>query len=130
MGENDVFTAYKRIFDFQGRAGRQEYWLFFLVYIVQLVVAMLIDRLVFGTGPGQGVPVLYLLTILANLIPALSVGIRRLHDTNRSGWWMLIGLIPLLGGLVLLVFYVLPGTPGSNRFGPPAGTPDVQETFA
>jgi uncharacterized membrane protein YhaH (DUF805 family) len=129
-----MFTAYKRYFDFQGRSNRTEYWLFVLTYIIALVVAAVVDVVAFGgarnietigiTGPAYG------LVILGSLIPALAAGIRRLHDTNRSGWWMLIGLIPLVGALVLLVFYVLPGTPGSNRFGPPAGTPDVQETFA
>lgn len=125
-----MLAAYKRIFDFQGRAARPEYWLYFLAYLIQLVIAIIIDRAVFGVGPGDGVPVVYLLAILGNLIPALSVGIRRLHDTNRSGWWLLISLIPLIGGVVLLIFYVLPGTPGANRFGPPPGAPDVQETFA
>lgn len=125
-----MFEAYKRTLDFQGRAGRKEYWLFFLAYVIQLVVAILIDRLVFGTGPGEGVPVVYLLAILANLVPALSAGFRRLHDTNRSAWWLLISLIPFIGGLVLLVFYVLPGTPGPNKFGPPPGSSDLEETFA
>ena len=58
-----------------------------------------------------------LLFYLAILIPSIAVAIRRLHDTNRSGWWLLIALIPFIGALVLLVFYVLPGTVGPNKFG-------------
>ena len=65
----------------------------------------------------------YLLICLALVIPSLAVGVRRLHDTNRSGWWLLIAFIPILGALALLVFFVLPGTVGSNTYGedPKAG---------
>ena len=126
-----MFEAYKRTLDFRGRAGRKEYWLYFLIYVIQLVVAMVIDNTVLAamTGPG-GVGVFYVLVILANLVTALSAGFRRLHDTNRSAWWLLIGLIPLIGGIVLLIFYVLPGTPGPNRFGPAPGGSDLEQTFA
>jgi uncharacterized membrane protein YhaH (DUF805 family) len=126
-----MFEAYKRTLDFRGRAGRREYWLFFLVYLVQIVVAMVIDNTVLAAvTPEGGVGIVYVLVALANLVTALSVGFRRLHDTNRSAWWLLIGLIPLIGGVVLIVFYVLPGTPGPNRFGPQPGASDLQETFA
>ena len=70
--------------------------------------------------------------MLGNLIPGLAVGFRRLHDTNRSAWWTLIALIPLIGGIVLLVFYCLAGTQGPNRFGsaPGAVEEDLQATFS
>jgi uncharacterized membrane protein YhaH (DUF805 family) len=128
-----MFDAYKRIFDFQGRAGRKEYWLWFLAYVIQLFVAGVIDNTVLSSmmlAPGIGV--FYCLVVLGNLIPALSAGFRRLHDTDRSAWWMLIGLIPFVGAVVLLIFYVLPGTPGPNKFGPPPGgeAADIEETFA
>ena len=121
-----MFAAYKRYADFRGRSSRSEYWLFFLWIIILSVAATIVDIMLFNglsnmdtyggiTGPA------YVLVGLANLIPAISVSFRRLHDTNRSAWWMLLGLIPLIGGLVLLVFYVLPGTPEANRFGPPLG---------
>jgi uncharacterized membrane protein YhaH (DUF805 family) len=126
-----MFEAYKRTLDFQGRAGRKEYWLFFLAYMIQLIIAMVIDNTVLSAFQlGGGVGILYLLVILANLLPAISAGFRRLHDTNRSAWWLLIAFIPLIGGLVLLIFYVLPGTPGANRFGPAPGAPELEETFA
>lgn len=130
-----MFAAYRRFFDFQGRAGRSEYWLFFLCVFLQAVIAMVIDRLVFGRG-GSGPLDLYgpayILVVVANLIPGLSVGFRRLHDTNRSAWWLLISLIPFIGSIVLLVFYCLPGTPGPNRFGPQPGqaAEDLQQTFS
>ena len=130
-----MFAAYKRYFDFKGRASRSEYWLFFLCVFLQAVIAMVVDRMVFGASMASPTGIYgptYALVVLANLIPSLSAGFRRLHDTNRSAWWMLIGLIPLLGGIVLLVFYCLPGTPGPNRFGPQAGKPaeDLQATFS
>jgi uncharacterized membrane protein YhaH (DUF805 family) len=62
--------------------------------------------------------VVYVIIVLALLVPSIAVTIRRLHDTNRSGWWWLIAFIPILGGLVLLIFAVLDGTPGDNRYGP------------
>ena len=70
------------------------------------------------SGPAMGLWAVYGLIMLGLLIPSLAVSIRRLHDTNRSGWWILIGLIPFLGALVLIVFYLLDGTPGPNKYGP------------
>jgi uncharacterized membrane protein YhaH (DUF805 family) len=126
-----MFEAYKRTLDFQGRAGRKEYWLYFLAYLIQIIVAMVIDNTLLSAFTTEGgVGILYVLVALANLVTALSVGFRRLHDTNRSAWWLLIALIPIIGGIVLLVFYVLPGTPGPNRFGPQPGAPELEETFA
>lgn len=129
-----MLEAYKRTLDFKGRAGRKEYWLFVLAYVIALVIAMVIDGIVFGAFSGSGAfpfggPI-YLVTVLAHIVTSFSVSFRRLHDINRSAWWLLIGLIPLIGGIVLLVFSVLPGTPGSNRFGPAPGTSDLETTFA
>lgn len=130
-----MFAAYKRFFDFTGRASRSEYWLYFLCFILQAVVAVVIDAVVFHTNMSSPLGLYgpaYILVIVANLIPSLSVGFRRLHDTNRSAWWMLIALVPLVGGITLLVFYCLRGTPGPNRFGPPTGrtAEELQATFS
>jgi uncharacterized membrane protein YhaH (DUF805 family) len=65
-----------------------------------------------------GIGILGGLFALAMLIPSISVGVRRLHDTDRSGWWLLLGLIPVIGAIVLIVFYLLDSQPGENRFGP------------
>jgi uncharacterized membrane protein YhaH (DUF805 family) len=130
-----MFAAYKRFFDFTGRASRSEYWLYFLCFILQAVVAVVIDQALFHPDMSSPLGIYgpaYILVIVANLIPSLSVGFRRLHDTNRSAWWMLIALIPLIGGITLLVFYCLPGTQGPNRFGPAPGQPveELQATFS
>ena len=70
----------------------------------------------FRIDPGVGV--LSGVYALAMIIPSIAVGIRRLHDTDRSGWWCLIGFVPFIGALVLLIFFLLDSTPGTNRFGP------------
>ena len=101
---------------FTGRARRKEYWLFALaVWIVEMVLMGLTG----GFGHPNILASLVLLIFCVGLfVPSLAVGFRRLHDTNRSAWWMLIGLIPFIGAIVLLVFLCLDGTPGDNRFGP------------
>jgi uncharacterized membrane protein YhaH (DUF805 family) len=118
-----MFQPFKKYADFQGRARRSEYWLFSLFcFIVGVVIGIL--RVATGgmealeSGRMDALGIVNLLFSLAVLVPSLAVGFRRLHDTDRSAWWILIGLIPLLGWIVLIVFYLLPGTTGPNRFGP------------
>jgi uncharacterized membrane protein YhaH (DUF805 family) len=101
-----------------GRARRKEYWMFFLFAIIFAVVAGVADVFMGTFDAESGWGVLGAVYSLGILIPSITVGVRRLHDTDRSGWWMLIGLIPLIGGIVLLIFFCLRGTEGSNRFGP------------
>ncbi|MEQ4303983.1 DUF805 domain-containing protein [Plantactinospora sp. B6F1] len=105
---------------FGGRARRSEYWWFFLFSILVGIATSILDSALgtdFEGSSGSG-GLLNLLASLALLLPSLAVAVRRLHDTDRSGWWILIGLIPLVGAVVLLVFFVQDGTPGPNRFGP------------
>lgn len=87
------------------------------IFLSPLVWALLITSWVTTVGAG-GTGILGGIYSLAILIPSIAVGIRRLHDTDRSGWWILIGLIPLIGAIVLIVFYVQEGTPGTNEYGP------------
>jgi len=89
----------KKYADFSGRATRTEYWMFYLTYIIAVVVASVIDSII-------GLPVLTLILGLGLLIPSLSVTVRRLHDTGRSGWMIFISLVPLIGGLIVLFFLV------------------------
>ena len=100
----------QRYAKFDGRAGREEFWWFvlanFLVFIV-LAILLAISNIFW---------ILYIGYTLAVIVPSIALAIRRLHDTNKSGWWLLIGLIPF-GGIVLLVFYILEGTNGPNDHG-------------
>lgn len=124
----------RRYAQFSGRSCRKEYWHYVLFLVICLIVLSVIETMLglgtterwaesvepgFGYSAGashNGGPLMGLFA-LATLIPSLAVGVRRLHDTDRSGWWLLIGLIPLIGAIVLLVFYVEKGTVGTNRFG-------------
>ena len=107
-----VLTQYAT---FTGRARRAEYWWFALFSVVVVMVAAIIDAAI-------GFPLLQLVVSLGLVIPSLAVGVRRLHDTDRSGWWLLLGLVPF-GGIVLLVFYCLEGQPAPNRYGPDPKAP-------
>ena len=98
--------------EFEGRAQRMEYWMFVLVNLLVLFALNVIGYLL---GLDEVLGFLYSLAIL---IPSIAVSVRRLHDTDRSGWWILIGIIPLIGALILLVFYCLDGDVGDNYHGP------------
>ena len=121
MGDNmNAYTdAMRRYIDVSGRTSRSKFWLFVLFYIIIYIVASVIDSVAFGSGFGQGFGIVTGIVSLVHLIPSITVGVRRLHDTDRSGWWILISLIPLIGAIWLLVLYCFSGTPGGNRFGPP-----------
>jgi len=104
--------------EFRGRARRSEYWFFILFTAIASAVGGALDAIFRirsgaygGTGPIQGV------IQLALLLPTLAVGVRRLHDTGRSGWWLLIGLIPVVGWVFLVVFFVQDSQP-DNQYGP------------
>ena len=97
---------------FSGRSGRQEYWMFVLINIVVTIVINIVEGI--AGSPG----VIGVLYACAVLLPSLGVGIRRLHDTGRSAWWLLIMLIPILGAIALIVFLATGSEPGENRYGP------------
>ncbi|MCH9757729.1 MAG: DUF805 domain-containing protein [Proteobacteria bacterium] len=112
-----MFTALKKYAVFSGRARRKEYWLFMLLCFILNIAGSFID-VALGTFNAQtGLGVVGLILLFAILLPSIAVSIRRLHDTDRSGWWFLIGFIPILGMIVLLIFACLDGTVGPNRFG-------------
>lgn len=103
----------KHYADFSGRANRKQFWLYALwLGVVYIVIGILSSAL----GEKAGTAFAGLVG-LALIVPNLAMIVRRLHDTDRSGWWILITFLPLIGGLILFVFEVLPGTPGENRFG-------------
>jgi uncharacterized membrane protein YhaH (DUF805 family) len=114
-----IATCFRKYADFTGRATRPEYWWWFLfVVVVQFGSYLVVVGTIDPYEEVSGAIALPLLVSLALLLPNLAVFCRRLHDTNRSGWNWLIGLIPLIGGIVLLVFLASEGTPGPNTYGP------------
>ncbi|WP_370178700.1 DUF805 domain-containing protein [Alteriqipengyuania sp.] len=130
-----MFLPLKRYADFEGRSRRLEYWMFQLgQWILFIAMALVIGAVDAAGDPLERGGISDLLTIplvivwLALLIPNLAVTVRRLHDQDKSGWWILLNLIPL-GGLVLLVFMFLDGTPGENQFGPSPKEEVTAQTF-
>ena len=126
---NNLSAAFQRALsnygNFNGRASRSAFWWWVLAVILVLLVTRIIDGaliapvLRFGAfEPNAGQP-LSVLVSLGLLLPNLAVGARRLHDIGRTGWWLLIGLVPLIGTLVLIYFYIQPSESGANQFGEP-----------
>jgi len=114
---NWYLKVLKQYADFNGRARRKEYWMFFLFNMIFAIIAMVLDNLLGIAMKGIGYGPLYGLYLLAIIIPSIAVGVRRLHDIGKSGWMMLISLIPLIGGIWLLVLFVTDGNPGENEYG-------------
>jgi len=154
-------NAMRRYFEFGGRSSRSEFWFFVLFYIIIIILAAVLDAVIFGSQGGMGI--LYGIVALAHLVPAIAVSVRRLHDTDRTGWWvfffflvpiivslvtmavlggslaltmggntdvfagmatmglglLIIALVDIVILIVAIIFYVTPGAPGPNRFGPP-----------
>ena len=102
---------------FSGRSQRSEYWYFILFYFLIISVLALIDSMTGSFNMKSGYGLLTALFSLAMLIPSIAVGVRRLHDTDRSGWWMLLAIIPLIGSIVLFIFFVQDSQASENRFG-------------
>ena len=109
-----IKLAFQNAFMYQGRASRSAYWWYALFAAVIYLIADLILVRALGHGVGLG---LYFIFSIGMLIVSLPLSVRRLHDIDRSGFWLFIGLIPIIGGIVLLIFTLLPGTRGPNRFG-------------
>lgn len=112
-----MFDALKKYGVFHGRARRKEYWLYALLYFILAVAAAVLDKVSGTFSYETGMGVFSSLLTLALFLPSLAVSIRRLHDIDKSGWWMLMALVPILGIITLWVFFCLDGTVGSNRFG-------------
>ena len=111
-----IQSCFRQYVGFAGRAARSEFWYFELFAVLLGVGASIVDR----TGAVSG------LISLALLLPGLAVSVRRLHDTNRSGWWLLIALIPIIGIIILIVWWATRGELNENRFGPPPFGPSAE----
>jgi uncharacterized membrane protein YhaH (DUF805 family) len=121
----EVFSKYAV---FNGRARRKEYWYWYLFnFIISIFISVVSFVISYSTGTetdtGMGwfglfIYLVFIIYSLGVIIPNLAVTVRRLHDTNRSGWWYFISLIPFIGGLLLLIYLIEDGTPGDNQYGP------------
>lgn len=125
-----VRTCFSKYATFSGRARRAEYWWFVLFTFVMNAALNVIDGFIFGFGSGMmhggQAQLLSPIFSLAVLLPSLAAGARRLHDTGRSGWWLLIWLIPLIGWIILIWWLATPGDAGRNDYG---GDPIGQDGY-
>ncbi len=118
---NWYLKVLKQYADFEGRARRMEYWMFALINVI---IALLLYSILFvgifteSTFLSSIGGILYLVYILAVFLPGLGVSVRRLHDTNKSGWMILIALIPIIGAIWLIILYATEGDKGDNPYGP------------
>ena len=106
-----ISSGFSNYVNFSDRAIRSEYWYWVLFMILGDIVAGIVDWAI-------GAQVMTGLFGLATLLPNIGIAIRRLHDLDRTGWWILLGLIPLVGWIILIIWYTARGTVGPNRFGP------------
>ncbi|MEN4762441.1 MULTISPECIES: DUF805 domain-containing protein [unclassified Chryseobacterium] len=115
---NWYLKVLKQYADFNGRARRKEYWMYLLFNMIFAIVATILDNLL-GLRFNEQIPYgyIYLLYVLATFLPSLAVSVRRLHDVDKSGWFLLISFIPIIGGIWLLILYCTEGTQGRNQYG-------------
>jgi uncharacterized membrane protein YhaH (DUF805 family) len=116
-----IKSGFSNYVNFSGRAIRSEYWYWVLFVILGEIVTLIIDYTL-------GAQITTSLFGLATFLPSLAVAIRRLHDIDRTGWWVFLVLIPLVGAIVLIVWYCTEGTRGSNRFGPDRLAPSAHKS--
>ena len=109
---NEYLEVLKQYAVFAGRASRREYWMFTGISLLVAIVLGIVDAMVSGETPILGI-----VYTLAILVPSLAVSVRRLHDTNRSGWWLFLSLIPIIGAIVLFVFALQSSQNEDNRYG-------------
>ncbi|KKW41684.1 MAG: hypothetical protein UY92_C0014G0009 [Candidatus Magasanikbacteria bacterium GW2011_GWA2_56_11] len=112
---NQYLAVLKKYAIFSGRSNRREYWTFVLFHVLVTIILSTMDSIMESR---LGASFLVGIYALATLVPSLAVGVRRLHDTNRSGWWVLIGFIPVIGSIILIFFLAADSQPGDNQYGP------------
>ncbi len=108
--EQAVRTVLSKYADFTGRARRSEFWFWELAVIIASIIGAILDAII-------GVQLFQIVIALGTLIPGLAVGARRLHDIDKSGWWQLIGIIPIVGWIILIVWWAT-GSKPDNQYGP------------
>lgn len=113
---NYYISFWKNAFNFSGRARRAEYWMPVLFNCIIVIVLMLLMSI--GGALGTIFSIAYGLFSIANIVPGLSVCFRRIHDIGKAAWFLLLAFIPLVGGIILLVFFCMDSQPGENQYGP------------
>src|SRR4051812_1615154 len=108
---NYYFDVLKKYVVFEGRARRKEFWMFTLISFIISIILAIIDGIIHIRVLGS----LYAILVL---LPSIAVGVRRMHDIDKSGWWLLLLLIPIIGWIILLVLACLDSYPGDNKYGP------------
>lgn len=124
-----IQSGLKNYAKFSGRATRSEFWWFALFQFLAVIIPAILGAVESANGSFGIFSTIQLVISLGLLLPSLGLSFRRLHDTNRSAWWLLISLIPLIGSIVLLVFYCLKGTEGPNKYGGGPTVAQVAQTF-
>jgi uncharacterized membrane protein YhaH (DUF805 family) len=112
-----IASGFSNYVNFSGRAARSEYWYWVLFAVIGGVVTLILDSALFGYSFGEGAAPLNSIFALITFLPGLALGARRLHDIDRTAWWLLI-LLTGIGAILLIVWYCFKGTAGANRFGP------------
>lgn len=129
-----MLMPYRRYADFSGRSQRKEYWMFLLLFLIVYAVTFTI-MLAGGLGGSEPGPLFWLggallfIFVIGSFIPSIAVQVRRFHDQDKSGWFVLLNFIPYIGGIIVLVFMCLEGTRGPNRFGPDPKDPVGADVF-
>jgi uncharacterized membrane protein YhaH (DUF805 family) len=111
-----IASGFSKYVTFSGRAARSEFWYWVLFTVLASVILSVVDGMVFGMGQ-DSVGVLGGLFSLGTILPSIAMAVRRLHDTDRSGWWYLLIFVPIIGWIILIIWYATAGQSGSNRFG-------------
>ncbi len=114
-----ISSGFKNYAVFSGRATRPAFWWFYLFTLIVGIAISVIEGAMGSSGIMGGLGIISFIWFLGVFLPTLGLVIRRLHDADHSGWWWFIGLVPLVGVIVLIVFWATPGTQGDNRFGSP-----------
>ena len=115
--QQSIKTCFTKFATFDGRASRSEYWWFQLFYVIVVIVAVILDGVLVG-GNVEAAGALEIVSQLILILPSLAVTARRLHDVDRSGWWMLVG-ITIVGLIPLIIWFLAPGTSKKNKYGNP-----------
>ena len=115
-----IQSGFQNYANFSDRAPRSAYWWWVLFAVLVVIIATVADFAIFTdlTLSMGGIGPIYIVWTLLAFLPGLSVSVRRLHDIDRSGWWILIALVPLVGFILLIIWFASKGTPGDNQYGP------------